>query len=485
MIAPARPVRHMGFLPSSPSEIRKTVRKYLSKRAEGGPWALPSSLSLSPEIIVVIPVLAEEKRITATLNSLLRDSDETLARTLTLVVLNNPPADRTAPSLLAENRRTREALEKYRFGSPPRDLQKLYDSPINLSYVDATSPGLELPPAVAGVGMARKIGMDLALRLFPAETAGRRYLISLDGDTTVAPHTLSAVRSAFVKNKSGGLSLRFEHPLPDSRQHRRAVAAYEIYLRHWVLGLRRAGSPYGFHSIGSAMAVRADAYAASGGMNRRKTTEDFYFLQNLAKCAGVDAFDETCVYPSPRISCRVPVIGTGRSLERLLDRGLESFRLTDPKTFGLLAEWLRLLDESIETGPDRTIARARAIHPAIGDFLDSNRFNNVWSAIERNTSDPGTFIAQLHRWFDGLKTLRLIHQLGRRAFPLKPLVESALELLSDIECDPPANRRASPAGDSGGLLGLLARYRAADRAGSSINSGFEDCRTELYNGPNR
>ena len=32
-----------------------------------------------------------------------------------------------------------------------------------LGIVDAATPGLELPPKKAGVGLARKIGMDLAL----------------------------------------------------------------------------------------------------------------------------------------------------------------------------------------------------------------------------------------------------------------------------------------------------------------------------------
>jgi hypothetical protein len=38
---------------------------------------------------------------------------------------------------------------------------------------------------------------------------------------------------------------------------------------------------YAYHTVGSAMAVKAYQYVKVGGMNRRQAGEDFYFIQKL------------------------------------------------------------------------------------------------------------------------------------------------------------------------------------------------------------
>ena len=43
------------------------------------------------------------------------------------------------------------------------------------------------------------------------------------------------------------------------------------------------GYPDSIYTIGSAFAVRAEAYMKQGGMNRRQAGEDFYFLYKLTK----------------------------------------------------------------------------------------------------------------------------------------------------------------------------------------------------------
>ena len=50
-----------------------------------------------------------------------------------------------------------------------------------------------------------------------------------------------------------------------------------------MLGLGFAGSPYAYHSVGSTLAVRAEAYAIVRGVPKRAAGEDFYLLDKLAK----------------------------------------------------------------------------------------------------------------------------------------------------------------------------------------------------------
>src|SRR5690606_5551781 len=131
------------------------------------------------------------------------------------------------------------------------------------------------------VGLARKIGMDEALRRL--DRAGRLdgVIACFDADCTCDPNYLVEVERFFRENpKAPGCSIYFEHPLsgPAEPGIYQAVARYELHLRYYIEALRHAGFPHAFHTIGSSMAARASAYLQQGGMNKRQAGEDFYFL---------------------------------------------------------------------------------------------------------------------------------------------------------------------------------------------------------------
>ena len=51
-----------------------------------------------------------------------------------------------------------------------------------------------------GVGLARKIGMDLALTLFDYNSENQNLLVCLDGDCTVESNYISTIRNYFNQN---------------------------------------------------------------------------------------------------------------------------------------------------------------------------------------------------------------------------------------------------------------------------------------------
>ncbi len=104
----------------------------------------------------------------------------------------------------------------------------------------------------------------------------------------------------------------------------RYITLYELHLRYYIQGLRYSGFPYAFHTVGSAIAVKAFQYVKAGGMNRRQAGEDFYFVQKLVPLGGYFALNSTTVYPSPRESFRVP-FGTGAAISRLMNNPGEEF----------------------------------------------------------------------------------------------------------------------------------------------------------------
>jgi hypothetical protein len=55
--------------------------------------------------------------------------------------------------------------------------------------------------------------------------------------------------------------------------------------------------------------------------------------------------------------------------------------------------------------------------PCLGEFLDLNRFEEIWGKLRRNNPGPMALLKAFHGWFDGLKTMKLIHHLSAGPFP--------------------------------------------------------------------
>ena len=398
------------------------IVSYLKTRAVNGPWRIEGCSQGGFAGAVVIPALAESATLPATLSSLAENPPEILDRFLILVVVNhrgdapqNDMADNLATLQLLAAGDTRWAC-------------------LRLAWVDAGSHGLELPLKGGGVGLARRIGMDLALTRLNTSKADP-LLVCLDGDTIVRPNYLPAIVEHFRHCRAGGAAIPYRHQRGATPEAERLIARYELFLRGYILGLELAGSPYAFHSVGSAMACRASAYCAIGGMNNRQAGEDFYFLQQLSRVAGVAPLSGTVVYPSPRPSHRVP-FGTGRSVQRMAAGGEGELLFYRPDCFRILAEWLRLVGGGTGLHGNALQVAAGDFSPGLAEFLELNRFTDVWDKLRRNHPERNRLLAAFHGWFDGLKTMKLVHYLSAGPFPRCEPDEALSELFAWRRLEP-------------------------------------------------
>jgi hypothetical protein len=205
------------------------------------------------------------------------------------------------------------------------------------------------------------------------------------------------------------------------------------------MGLSYSGSPYAFHAIGSTIVCTAEAYVEVRGMNRRIAAEDFYFLNKLAKIGKIGTITNTTVFPSPRVSERVP-FGTGRRMLRFMTGGTDEYRLYDPRIFAILREWIRVIEIDPDRDCEAILAEARHIHARLEEYLRISRFTANWQCIRRNCRDPRQLRRQFHVWFDGSKTLKLVHHLSRYAFPLVSMFEGLAKLIDLMRSPFPAVR---------------------------------------------
>jgi glycosyltransferase involved in cell wall biosynthesis len=405
-----------------PMEKSKPIHRYLSKQA----MTIPEMESLDPpadglRLCVVIPCLAERSGIAEVIDSLEKGSQR-LSQVEVIVVVNNP-AD-PGPAVLRDNLDT---LDDLRCRAP--------GNRIALRLVDRASAGCWLPKKKAGVGLARRIGMDLALhRLVESGRADRSAIACLDGDSPVSLGYVDKLLEVFDSPDPplGGVC-RCHHPLPEEPGPAAAIVIYETWMRYFELGLRLSGSPFSFPTIGSCLVVSALGYALADGMAPRAAGEDFHFFQKIIKLCGTDRPYQipTWVHPSPRLSDRVP-FGTGRAMLHCQREGVKRYLYVEPPETFLD---LKIFFDALNPGffqPE--ILREAASH-RLKDFLDSERAWPILESIRQNQPDADHFGLAVHHWFDGLRCVRYSHHCLRE-IGSKWLYSALVGVLSELGLPP-------------------------------------------------
>lgn len=397
--------------------LPKYVKKYFDKTAYNH-WEIAGFENQTFEIIVVIPAIDEYENLKILIESLEKNNREYLNKTLFIFAINNLAS--SDEYVKEQNKLTLDYFIKYQSNN----------AAINLAYIDISTPGNEMPEKEGGVGVARKIGMDLALTKFDYEKSSKKIIIALDADCTVDNNYLEMIYTNFYeKNISAGY-VNFRHTEDIDEENLKAIICYEIFLRYYVLGLTFANSPYAYHSIGSTMACDAESYIQAGGMNKRKAAEDFYFMEKLSKNNPIIKIDGTSIYPSSRGSWRVP-FGTGQRVNRYLSYEMDEYKLYSPKSFELLGKWnLIFFANNAKTGKEY-IKSAEALSPILSNFLKSNSFESSWDKILKNTKTNEQIQKQKKLWFDGFRNLKLIHFLRDELYPQENMFE-ALDLIFEM-----------------------------------------------------
>ncbi|MDD4645482.1 MAG: hypothetical protein PHY99_05800, partial [Bacteroidales bacterium] len=177
----------------------------------------------------------------------------------------------------------------------------------------------DMPKRHAGVGLARKIAMDEAVRRFNYIGRPDGVILAFDADSTCDQNYLQRVAGFYQHNRSvRTANIFFEHPLTGQGDPKiyHSIAQYELYLRYMRLAVGFTGHPYCMHTVGSSFSVRCKTYIRVNGMGRDKAGEDFYFLHKCILLKGFWEINDTTVRPSARESDRVS-FGTGASVHQL------------------------------------------------------------------------------------------------------------------------------------------------------------------------
>ena len=380
------------------------------------------------EQVVVVPAISEFQNIKNLLSSLIKNDVFFLKKSLVIFVINNSFSSNL--EIREDNKKSlsflREIMNKSGWDKFASEISK---SGIQIGVIDAASEGNEFEDKQAGVGLARKVGLDQALKVFDYSIPGKKILISLDADCTVEENYLEEINKFFNEHNAFVANIDFEHELIGEEKSKLGILSYEIFLRHYVLGLLYAGSSSSFHTIGSILVCEQEAYLKTGGMNTRKAAEDFYFLQKLAKLYKIHRITSTKVKASARESWRVP-FGTGKSMSDYFSNQKEIL-LFSPDEFIILKKWLGLFNSELSLNINELLNESKKIHVELFNFLNSYGFSKAWKQILSNSKSEKQLNYQRKNWFDAFKTLKLIHHLRDTSFPMVD-IKSGVEKLFRI-----------------------------------------------------
>ncbi|MDG2334488.1 MAG: hypothetical protein P8Q97_09725 [Myxococcota bacterium] len=280
--------------------------------------------------------------------------------------------------------------------------------------------------------MARKIGADLLHALVDEGLIESPWIHCSDADA-IFPEDYFDQPELQSEGSEAALLYRFRHVEGDHREAYRVALHYELSLRYYVLGLRFARSPYAFHSIGSTLAVHANAYARVRGFPRREAAEDFYLLNKLAKVGSIRPLKGQALELSSRTSSRVP-FGTGAAIRRLLDPASLDLQTYTPAVFYALRAWQVALETACEAGSSSPpLAELVGQHAQADPRVDSDLLVRILGdrgdlqAAEHMLMTGGNGLRpRLLGHFDGFRSLKLIHALRDAGLVNIPL-EAALE----------------------------------------------------------
>ena len=405
------------------------LEKYIARHLEPEGRALePPSMTFGHAI--AIPAYDEGDGVLTTLRSI---PPGPLGKVLSILVVNAPADAPQSVHLRSEQLigqlRREYASEFVRRG--PSHFHWFGHPKGALLCVDRTGP--RSLPKGQGVGLARKIGCDIALQLHARGKLTSSWIHTTDADVELPSAYFERLPVALNADTPAALLYPFWHRIESPPELADAMHRYELFLRYYVLGLAYAGSPYAFHTLGSILAVHCLAYAKVRGFPRRDAGEDFYLLNKLAKVGPILQLDGAPLMIRGRSSHRVP-FGTGAALKRILAASAkgEPYRVYAPDVFLQLKMSLAALELfCADCGREDAIGYLKAAGRMHGG-LDAQQLHSelvnlgYLSALrhaQRVSRDSATMLRHLHNWFDAFRTLKLIHQLTL-TFPKVELLEA-------------------------------------------------------------
>lgn len=387
------------------------------------------NLEIQASIFVVIPCY-NEPDILSTLKTL-SECYPPKAKVAVIIVINS--AEDSPDEALAQNLKTLSFVSTWKQQNSGNFLD------IHTLHVK------NLIRKFAGVGWARKIGMDEVVKQLSAAGREDGIIVSFDADSIVAPNYLQEIEQSFDRNPEYNFfTIDFAHPIQStglSDFEREGIIRYELHMRYYRNAMEWIGYPHSIHTVGSSFALRASAYVKSGGMNRRKAGEDFYFLHKLVLLGPYGNINSTTVFPSARTSDRVP-FGTGAAMKKWVEGNAE---LMTTYSFDAFISLKPIFEcPSLFLGMNETYLRDvfNNYPAALKSYINESGTVKEILELQANCSNSFTFTKRFFHRFNAFWILKYLNYAHENYYQRGELYNESIRLLQQLGID--SSRGALP-----------------------------------------
>ncbi|HIF14191.1 MAG TPA: hypothetical protein EYQ86_02195 [Bacteroidetes bacterium] len=232
------------------------------------------------------------------------------------------------------------------------------------------------------------------------------------------------------QNEFDVFHLAYEHQQDQNETLNEGIIAYECFLLYYELALNWCAYPYASQTVGSCICVKSSAYVKGGGMNKRKAGEDFYFIQKLMPFCSFKEIFETTVYPSARISYRVP-FGTGKAQNKyssdinFITYSFSSFKEIS-HLFNNAHSLFTLNDNSL-------LSSYESLRPQIRNYISKELLLNNILSIKENVDSSSKFKKRFFTsWWNAFNIMKFLHFSRDNYYPDESIHKCLNELNSKI-----------------------------------------------------
>ncbi len=341
---------------------------------------------------------------------------------LVVVVVNQPENS----AVCANNQALLEYFQRFDLLASHDNLSLYRHEHSCFLIVSRHEPGRQIPVS-QGVGLARKIGFDIAVQLYSDGYLDTPWIYSCDADAQLPDNYLSG-----RLEKAGAVVFDFQHggTAADLRLQPEVVKATQLYeqaILYYQRCLQWAGSAYAFTSLGSALAVHAETYCQVRGFPRRSGGEDFYLLNKIAKIAPVSRDPSITIALTARLSDRVP-FGTGPAVGRILSLSdpQQEFCYYHPNCFQTLKLFLQIADNAWSDISEGA-AKWPELPAKIAFALSALGSEQFFQHLRKQVRTEAQYRHAFRQWFDAFNTLKFIKAMQELypALPLKECLQNA------------------------------------------------------------
>ncbi len=374
----------------------KAVVQYLAKYAENESTHL-EPLDNTYDYVIVVPICDEEHDWLQTIFSKIKENVLIIAVINSAIGKTNWQENNTLFIKQLINTSKRD----FKLSSGCQLLQ--FNQFNDVLLVDRNTQDKQIN-ADYGVGLARKIGCDIALKYYTLGLIKNPWIYSTDADVLLPNNYFTQS----IKSNKGysAIVLDFEHVSDDAKLNELQFY-YDFKLRYYQAGITYAGMAYNYIPLGSTLIVNMECYAQVRGFPKRNAGEDFYLLNKLAKIKPIKYLVEGLVVKiQSRFSDRVP-FGTGPALSQISKlANVNEYKYYHPSCFIQLKYWYLYLNN---LWLDKHLSIIPPTDNNLQELYDYLSCEKVFKKSQSQITSANRWQQFIHQWFDAFKVLKTVH----------------------------------------------------------------------------